>query len=184
MPPKTRLAEKKEGATDKNVSAVKKKCATGKKKNATARREEKWQRERGETPEEKERHGEEKQVKAITCGSNFTAVICLNKWVPGSEHSLCAGCRNPFNFRRKRHNCYNCGLIFCKVCSSRKSLGAALAPDMNKPYRVCYGCFTKLKRSRELSPPPPTPPARNLLNMRKSTDVSERTQSSSHRTLG
>ncbi|KAG2312921.1 hypothetical protein Bca4012_027522 [Brassica carinata] len=35
MPPKTRLAEKKEGATDKNVSAVKKKCATGKKKNVT-----------------------------------------------------------------------------------------------------------------------------------------------------
>lgn len=117
----------------------------------------------------------EKQVKAITCGSNFTAVICLNKWVPGSEHSLCAGCRNPFNFRRKRHNCYNCGLIFCKVCSSRKSLRAALAPDMNKPYRVCYGCFTKLKRSRELSPPPPTPRTRNLLNMRKSTDVSEKT---------
>ncbi|CAH8327116.1 unnamed protein product [Eruca vesicaria subsp. sativa] len=118
----------------------------------------------------------EKQVKTITCGSNFTAVICLNKWVPGSEHSLCAGCRNPFNFRRKRHNCYNCGLIFCKVCSSRKSLRAALAPDMNKPYRVCYGCFTKLKRSRERSPPPPpTPRTKNLLNMLKSTDVSEKT---------
>ncbi|CAH2066418.1 unnamed protein product [Thlaspi arvense] len=116
----------------------------------------------------------EKQVKAITCGSNFTAVICLHKWVPGSEHSLCAGCRNPFSFRRKRHNCYNCGLIFCKVCSSRKSLRAALAPDVNKPYRVCYGCFTKLKKSGETSPSPRTPRGRNLLNMRKSTDVSER----------
>ncbi|CAN8239114.1 unnamed protein product [Cochlearia groenlandica] len=116
----------------------------------------------------------EKQVRAITCGSNFTAVICVHKWVPGSEHSLCAGCRNPFNFRRKRHNCYNCGLIFCKVCSSRKSLRAALAPDMNKPYRVCYGCFTKLKKSRELCPSPPTPRTRNFLNMRRSTDISER----------
>ncbi|AAF22914.1 putative regulator of chromosome condensation; 48393-44372 [Arabidopsis thaliana] len=116
----------------------------------------------------------EKQVKAITCGSNFTAVICVHKWVPGSEHSLCAGCRNPFNFRRKRHNCYNCGLVFCKVCSSRKSLRAALAPDMNKPYRVCYGCFTKLKKSRESSPSTPTSRTRKLLNMRKSTDVSER----------
>ncbi|EOA33285.1 hypothetical protein CARUB_v10019712mg [Capsella rubella] len=116
----------------------------------------------------------EKQVKAITCGSNFTAVICVHKWVPGSEHSLCAGCRNPFTFRRKRHNCYNCGLVFCKVCSSRKSLRAALAPDMNKPYRVCYGCFTKLKKSRGSSPSTPTSRVRNLLNMRKSTDVSER----------
>ncbi|KAL1187764.1 PH, RCC1 and FYVE domains-containing protein 1 [Cardamine amara subsp. amara] len=116
----------------------------------------------------------EKQVKAVTCGSNFTAVICVHKWVPGSEHSLCAGCRNPFTFRRKRHNCYNCGLVFCKVCSSRKSLRAALAPDINKPYRVCYGCFTKLKKSRDSSPSPPTPRVRNLLNMRKSTDVSER----------
>lgn len=118
----------------------------------------------------------EKQIKAVTCGSNFTAVICLHKWVPGSEQSLCAGCRNPFNFRRKRHNCYNCGLIFCKVCSSRKSLRAALAPDMIKPYRVCYGCFTKLKKSRDASQSPPTPRARNLLNMRKSTDVSERSR--------
>ncbi|CAA7016459.1 unnamed protein product [Microthlaspi erraticum] len=118
----------------------------------------------------------EKKIKTVTCGTNFTAVICLHKWVPGSEQSLCAGCRNPFNFRRKRHNCYNCGLIFCKVCSSRKSLKAALAPDMIKPYRVCYGCFTKLKKARDTSHSPPTPRARNLLNRRNSTDVSERSK--------
>ncbi|KAK3220837.1 hypothetical protein Dsin_014807 [Dipteronia sinensis] len=86
-----------------------------------------------------------KQVKSVVCGSNFTAAICVHKSVFSSDHSTCSGCCNPFNFRRKRHNCYNCGLAFCKACSSKRSLKAALAPDTDKPYRVCDDCFTKLK---------------------------------------
>ncbi|KAG9451265.1 hypothetical protein H6P81_011230 [Aristolochia fimbriata] len=88
----------------------------------------------------------DKQVKSVVCGSNFTAVICLHKWVSSADHSICSGCRNPFGFRRKRHNCYNCGLVFCKACSSRKSLKASLAPNVNKPYRVCDDCYVKLKK--------------------------------------
>ncbi|XP_043724265.1 PH, RCC1 and FYVE domains-containing protein 1-like [Telopea speciosissima] len=88
----------------------------------------------------------DKQVKSVACGSNFTAVIFIHKWVSNADNSLCSGCRNQFGFRRKRHNCYNCGLVFCKACSSRKSLKASLAPNMNKPYRVCDDCFVKLKR--------------------------------------
>ncbi|KAJ4844795.1 hypothetical protein Tsubulata_034168 [Turnera subulata] len=91
----------------------------------------------------------DKQVKNIACGSKFTAIICIHKLVTNVDHSACSGCRNPFNFRRKRHNCYNCGLVFCKVCSSKKSLKASLAPSMNKPYRVCDDCFNKLKKPRE-----------------------------------
>lgn len=89
----------------------------------------------------------DKQVKSVACGSNFTAVICLHKWASGADHTMCSGCRNPFSFRRKRHNCYNCGLVFCKACSSRKSLKASLAPNMNKPYRVCDECYAKLKKA-------------------------------------
>ncbi|KAL6983497.1 hypothetical protein U1Q18_016883 [Sarracenia purpurea var. burkii] len=91
----------------------------------------------------------DKQVKSVVCGANFTAVICLHKLVSTTDNSVCSGCRNPFNFRRKRHNCYNCGLVFCKTCSSRKSLKASLAPSMNKPYRVCDDCFNKLKKILE-----------------------------------
>lgn len=93
----------------------------------------------------------DKQVKSLACGSNLTAVICLHKWVSGADHSVCFGCHNPFGFRRKRHNCYNCGLVFCKVCSSKKSMKAALAPNMNKPYRVCDDCYTKLKQAMDTS---------------------------------
>lgn len=89
----------------------------------------------------------DKQVKSVVCGSSFTAVICLHKWVSGSDQSICSGCRLPFGFRRKRHNCYNCGLVFCKACSSRKSVKASLAPNMNKPYRVCDECYMKLKKT-------------------------------------
>ncbi|ESR51907.1 hypothetical protein CICLE_v10030553mg [Citrus x clementina] len=89
----------------------------------------------------------DKQVKRVVCGLNFTAIICLHKWVSSVDHSVCSRCHNPFGFRRKRHNCYNCGLVFCKACSSRKSLKAALAPSINKAYRVCDDCFTKLKET-------------------------------------
>ncbi|KAL2904511.1 PH RCC1 and FYVE domains-containing protein 1 [Bienertia sinuspersici] len=90
-----------------------------------------------------------KQVKNVACGSNFTTAICLHRWVCGTDHSTCTGCQNPFGFRRKRHNCYNCGQVFCKVCSSRKSLKASLAPNTNKPYRVCDDCFVKLKKATD-----------------------------------
>ncbi|XP_022873045.1 PH, RCC1 and FYVE domains-containing protein 1-like [Olea europaea var. sylvestris] len=91
----------------------------------------------------------EKQVKSIACGTHFTVAICLHKWVSGVDHSMCSGCRLPFNFKRKRHNCYNCGLVFCHSCSSKKSLRASMAPNPKKPYRVCDSCFNKLKKAIE-----------------------------------
>eukprot|EP00268_Persea_americana_P027391 TRINITY_DN2677_c0_g1_i5.p1 TRINITY_DN2677_c0_g1~~TRINITY_DN2677_c0_g1_i5.p1 ORF type:complete len:1105 (+),score=226.77 TRINITY_DN2677_c0_g1_i5:439-3753(+) len=91
----------------------------------------------------------DKQVKSIACGTNFTVAICLHKWVSGLDQSMCSGCRLPFNFKRKRHNCYNCGLVFCHSCSSKKSLKACMAPNPNKPYRVCENCFSKLRRTLE-----------------------------------
>ncbi|KAL4385407.1 hypothetical protein GQ457_15G028620 [Hibiscus cannabinus] len=91
----------------------------------------------------------DKQVKSIACGTNFTAAICLHKWVSGVDQSMCSGCRLPFNFKRKRHNCYNCGLVFCHACSSKKCLKASMAPNPNKPYRVCDNCFNRLKKAIE-----------------------------------
>ncbi|XP_052191395.1 PH, RCC1 and FYVE domains-containing protein 1-like isoform X3 [Diospyros lotus] len=91
----------------------------------------------------------DRHVKFIACGSNYTAAICLHKWVSGAEQSQCSTCRQAFGFTRKRHNCYNCGLVHCHSCSSRKALRAALAPNPNKPYRVCDSCFAKLSKVAE-----------------------------------
>ncbi|KAG8085423.1 hypothetical protein GUJ93_ZPchr0010g9979 [Zizania palustris] len=88
----------------------------------------------------------DKQVRTVVCGINFTAAICIHKWVSGVDQSMCSGCRLPFNLRRKRHNCYNCALVFCHACSSKKSLKASLAPNPNKPYRVCDSCYIKLNK--------------------------------------
>ncbi|XVE65829.1 hypothetical protein DITRI_Ditri08aG0030600 [Diplodiscus trichospermus] len=84
-------------------------------------------------------------VKNISCGSNFTSCICIHKWVSGADQSVCSGCRLAFGFTRKRHNCYNCGLVHCHGCSSKKALKAALAPTPGKPHRVCDACYAKLK---------------------------------------
>ncbi|CAL9124126.1 unnamed protein product [Musa textilis] len=87
----------------------------------------------------------DRHVKSISCGSNFTACICIHKWISGADQSLCSGCRQAFGFTRKRHNCYNCGLVHCHACSSKKVLKAALAPTPGKPHRVCDSCYSKLK---------------------------------------
>jgi alpha-tubulin suppressor-like RCC1 family protein len=93
----------------------------------------------------------DRHVKYIACGSNYTAAICLHKWVSGAEQSQCSSCRQAFGFTRKRHNCYNCGLVHCHSCSSRKALRAALAPNPSKPYRVCDSCYAKLNKVSEAS---------------------------------
>lgn len=116
----------------------------------------------------------DKQVKSVACGSNFTAAICMHKWVSSADHSACSGCHNPFGFRRKRHNCYNCGLVFCKACSSRKSLKASLAPNVNKPYRVCDDCFTRLKKVMDSSSIPRIPKVKNGNMQPKSNEVADR----------
>ncbi|KAL5781708.1 hypothetical protein ACOSP7_006737 [Xanthoceras sorbifolium] len=87
----------------------------------------------------------DRHVKNISCGSNFTSCICIHKWVSGADQSICSGCRQAFGFTRKRHNCYNCGLVHCHACSSKKALRAALAPTPGKPHRVCDACYLKLK---------------------------------------
>ncbi|CAJ2655465.1 unnamed protein product [Trifolium pratense] len=87
----------------------------------------------------------DRHIKYISCGSNFTSCICIPKSVTGTDQSVCFGCRQAFGITRKRHNCYNCGLVFCHSCSSNKAFKAALAPTFEKPHRVCDTCFTKLK---------------------------------------
>ncbi|XP_021847694.1 PH, RCC1 and FYVE domains-containing protein 1 [Spinacia oleracea] len=87
----------------------------------------------------------ERLVKSVACGSDMTAVICIHKWVSGADQSVCSGCRQAFGFTRKRHNCYNCGLVHCHACSSKKAIRAALAPTPSKPHRVCDACYSKLK---------------------------------------
>ncbi|KAI4318034.1 hypothetical protein L6164_025846 [Bauhinia variegata] len=87
----------------------------------------------------------DRHVKNISCGSNFTSCVCLHKWISGADQSVCTGCRQAFGFTRKRHNCYNCGLVHCHACSSKKAYRAALAPTPGKPHRVCDACFAKLK---------------------------------------
>ncbi|KAL9674843.1 hypothetical protein QQ045_003042 [Rhodiola kirilowii] len=91
----------------------------------------------------------DKQVKSISCGTNFTAAICLHKRISCFDQSICSGCRSPFNFKKKRHNCYHCGLFFCHACSDKKALKASMASNPKKPHRVCNNCFNKLRKSTE-----------------------------------
>ncbi|KAL0456980.1 UNVERIFIED_CONTAM: PH, RCC1 and FYVE domains-containing protein 1 [Sesamum latifolium] len=91
----------------------------------------------------------DKHVRNIACGSSYTASICIHKWVSGADQSVCTACKQAFGFTRKRHNCYNCGLVHCHACSSKKAMRAALAPTPGKPHRVCDSCYLKLRKAVE-----------------------------------
>lgn len=87
-----------------------------------------------------------RQVESIACGPSSTAAICLHKSISSSDQLTCNGCMMGFGFKRKKHNCYNCGLLFCQGCSSKKVIDAPLAPNKRKPFRVCDQCFDHMQR--------------------------------------
>lgn len=115
----------------------------------------------------------DKEVKSVACGPNYSAAICPHQWASSVDHSICAGCHNEFGLRRKRHNCYNCGLAFCKACSSKKSLKAAMALDQSRPYRVCDDCFSKIKKAMDAGPVSRIPKARSSNFILKSGELIE-----------
>ncbi|WOL05971.1 hypothetical protein Cni_G14702 [Canna indica] len=93
---------------------------------------------------------EDRHVESIACGSDFTVVTCLHKFISSKDQLICTGCRMVFGFARKKHNCYNCGFMFCHSCSSKKAMNAALAPNKCKKCRVCDACFIQLQRISDL----------------------------------
>ncbi|XP_039000067.1 PH, RCC1 and FYVE domains-containing protein 1-like [Hibiscus syriacus] len=113
----------------------------------------------------------DKHVKNISCGSNFTSSICIHKWISGIDQSVCSGCWQAFGFTKKRHNCYNCGMVHCHACSSKKALKAALAPTPGKPHRVCDSCYAKLKAAEAGNT---SNVSRKLVGPRSSIDGRER----------
>ncbi|XP_074291010.1 PH, RCC1 and FYVE domains-containing protein 1-like [Silene latifolia] len=119
----------------------------------------------------------DRHVKSIACGSNFTSTICIHKWVSGADQSVCSGCRQAFGFTKKRHNCYNCGLVHCHACSSKKAVRAALAPTPSKPHRVCDACYNKLKATAtgnaSFFSKRPTAPRRSIDSCRERLDKPE-----------
>ncbi|CAH2065637.1 unnamed protein product [Thlaspi arvense] len=90
-------------------------------------------------------------VESIACGLNLTAAICLHKEISLTDQTACSSCKSAFGFTRKKHNCYNCGLLFCNACSSKKAVNASLAPNKSKLSRVCDSCYDHLWRITEFS---------------------------------
>ncbi|CAM8994610.1 unnamed protein product [Rhodiola kirilowii] len=79
----------------------------------------------------------DRRVKSICCGSNFSAIICIRKWV--DDESVCRGCNQTFSMFRKRIVCNQCGYGYCFNCVSRKIVVAG------KLNRVCDSCYGALK---------------------------------------
>lgn len=122
----------------------------------------------------------DKHVRNIICGSNYTTSICIHKWVSGVDQSVCTACRQAFGFTRKRHNCYNCGMVHCHACSSKKALKAALAPTPGKPHRVCDSCYIKLKKAAEMGT---SATINRVSTQRPSIDMNPRLDAKSSRVL-
>ncbi|XP_055803444.1 PH, RCC1 and FYVE domains-containing protein 1-like [Solanum dulcamara] len=93
----------------------------------------------------------DRQVEHIACGSNSTSAICLHKSISSTDQSVCRGCGTAFRITRKKHNCYNCGLLFCRACCRKKTTNASLSSDKTKAFRVCDSCFCQLQKVAQSS---------------------------------
>ena len=56
-----------------------------------------------------------------------TLGIIAPVWLPDSQTDSCMRCQTKFTFRKRRHHCRACGLIFCSTCCNEK---------LPLPYRV------------------------------------------------
>ncbi|KAJ8485194.1 hypothetical protein OPV22_017679 [Ensete ventricosum] len=105
-------------------------------------------------------------VEEISCGSYHATVLTsrteVYTWGKGANGRLGHGDNDDRNaptlveaLKDKQVKSVVCGASFpaiiclhnlCKACSSIKSTGASLAPNINKLYRVCDECYTKLRK--------------------------------------
>ncbi|RAL45775.1 hypothetical protein DM860_009639 [Cuscuta australis] len=94
---------------------------------------------------------ENRHVEHIFCGPNSTAALCLPKSMStNNDQSTCKGCNLAFGITRKKHNCYNCGVLLCRACGRKTSANGSLPGNKTKPLRVCDPCFNQLRRTAQL----------------------------------
>ena len=79
-------------------------------------------------------------------------------WLPDPETNNCLKCGLKFTFRKRRHHCRACGLIFCSSCCYEK-LELPYKLNNNEPAkeltkvelsRVCLVCFRTINKVNEL----------------------------------
>ncbi|KAK4710048.1 hypothetical protein R3W88_004561 [Solanum pinnatisectum] len=120
----------------------------------------------------------DRQVEHIACGSNSTAAICLHKSISSTDQSVCRGCSTTFRITRKKHNCYNCGHLFCHACCRKKTTNVSLSSDKTKAFRVCDPCFCQLQRvARRASKKEKHSPRQAIDNSEESNSISSRMMS-------
>ncbi|KAJ3424690.1 arrestin domain-containing protein d [Anaeramoeba flamelloides] len=78
---------------------------------------------------------------------NSDRIIDGPTWVEDSKSKVCMNCKSLFTVTRRRHHCRNCGLLFCKACSSQKRQ----IPKFGfvSLVRVCDNCAELLNNQKQ-----------------------------------
>ncbi len=93
-----------------------------------------------------------------------TLGLIAPRWTPDSESDSCMKCEAKFSFRKRRHHCRACGLLFCSNCCDQKlplpyklfknNTSAIVeinnAEDQNVFSRVCTLCYDTIKQVNNL----------------------------------
>ena len=73
-----------------------------------------------------------------------TLGILAPVWIPDADVNDCMKCNSKFTFRKRRHHCRGCGLLFCATCCNLR-LNLPYKPKVQS--RVCNLCYEVIEKS-------------------------------------
>jgi hypothetical protein len=85
------------------------------------------------------------QILGVTPVGEFFSNQLIRTWMPDSERSACAVCKNGFSVIVRKHHCRKCGEVVCDACSRhrvelRDPVAQPGKPAESGPFRVCNNC--------------------------------------------
>jgi len=78
----------------------------------------------------------------------LTKINTIPKWQPDETCLDCNACHQPFSFKKRKHHCRCCGLIFHEDCCAPERIVLPQNFGFTSPQRICQDCYNLIAAGR------------------------------------